>query len=103
MGYDAVEVERSAEFVEWLLALPDSAGRVAIERRLQRMVIGNIGDYRGVGDGICELRIHQGPGYRVYFSRCGRRLVVLLCGGDKSTQRSDIERARRIRRSYPWH
>ena len=102
MGYDKIEVERSAEFVDWLNDLADHEAYARIEKRLLRLAGGNMGDWKALGDGVCELRIDAGPGYRIYFSRWGRRLVLLLCGGDKSTQRADIEAARRIRRAYPW-
>src|SRR5688572_7004385 len=102
MGYDAIEVVRSAEFVDWLIALDDAIAVARIHKRLERLRSGNLGDWKSLGDGVCELRVDSGPGYRVYFSRHGRSIVILLCAGDKSTQRADIELARRIRRLYPW-
>ena len=102
MGYDEIEVVRSVEFEAWLDDLSDFPGHARIQKRLLRMQRGNLGDWKSVGEGVCELRVDSGPGYRIYFSRCGPRIVVLLCGGDKSSQRSDIEAARRIRREYPW-
>lgn len=81
-------------FTDWLNGLRDKAAQARVRVRLLRLEAGNFGDCEPVGDGVSELRIHQGPGYRVYFGRRGRTLVVLLCGGDKSTQAADIRRAR---------
>jgi putative addiction module killer protein len=66
-----------------------------IEKRLQRVKFGNLGDYRSVGEGVCELKIDYGPGYRIYFGQIGLTIVLLLCGGDKSTQEQDILRAKK--------
>jgi len=85
---------------EWLLSLKDPEGVAAIARRLDRLEDGNFGDHRGVGGGVFELRIHCGPGYRVYCGEDGPVLVILLCGGDKSTQRRDIRQARRLWSEY---
>lgn len=87
-----------APFKEWLDALGDVVGRVAIQRRLDRASAGNLGDHRPCREGVWELRIDKGPGYRVYFGRTGDAVVVLLAGGDKRSQDSDIERAIRA-----WH
>jgi putative addiction module killer protein len=76
----------------------DAAARVRIAHRIRRVEAGNLGDVRPVGGGVSELRVHAGPGYRLYFMRRGRIVIVLLAGGDKSTQPSDIEKARRIAR-----
>jgi putative addiction module killer protein len=81
-------------FTEWLLALQDRRAQARVRVRLLRIEAGNFGDSKAVGDGVSELRIHEGAGYRVYFGRHGRTVVVLLCGGDKSTQAADIERAK---------
>ena len=78
---------------EWLVALKDPRGRARIEIRLQRLALGLFGDVKSVGQGVHELRVNSGPGYRVYFGRHGLELIVLLCGGDKSTQSQDIETA----------
>ena len=90
------EVGRTPEFDAWLKALRDVRGRAVIARRIDRLASGHRGDAKAIGDGLQELRIDHGPGYRVYFVRRGERLVVLLCGGDKSSQRGDIERALRL-------
>jgi putative addiction module killer protein len=87
-------------FVEWLAALSDRQARVKIQARLARVAVGNFGDVETVGEGILELRIDWGPGYRVYFARVGRVIVLLLCRGDKSTQHKDIDRAKRFFKDY---
>jgi putative addiction module killer protein len=81
-------------FVEWLQGLNDRQARTRIEARLARVAVGNLGDVEPVGDGVLELRIDWGPGYRVYFARLGQMIVLLLCGGDKRTQQRDINRAK---------
>jgi putative addiction module killer protein len=68
-------------------------GRVAVQRRIDLIALGNSGDYKSVGGGVRELRVDVGPGYRLYYAQAGNTLVVLLCGGDKSNQTADIERA----------
>ena len=80
-------------FTQWLQALRDRHARARIQARLARVAAGNMGDVVAVGGGVMELRIDWGPGYRVYFSRVGRVIVLLLCGGSKNTQQKDIERA----------
>jgi putative addiction module killer protein len=87
------EVRRTAEFVEWLMQLGDVQGRARIAKRLDRVADGNFGDTKSVGDGVSELRFTFGPGYRVYYTVRGQVIVILLCGGDKSSQQRDIERA----------
>ena len=77
----------------WLRRLRDSQAKVAVIRRVARMELGNFGDHRFCRDGVWELRIDVGPGYRVYYALSGHRLVLLLCGGDKRTQDADIGRA----------
>jgi putative addiction module killer protein len=79
---------------EWLSALRDKAAEARVRIRLRRMEAGNPGDCEPVGDGVSELRIHVGAGYRVYFGRHGKSLVILLCGGDKGSQVTDIGRAK---------
>jgi len=81
-------------FADWLLGLSDRNARARIEARLARVAVGNLGDVEAVGDGVLELRIDWGPGYRVYFTRLGQVIVLLLCGGGKRTQQKDIDRAK---------
>ena len=80
-------------FVEWLEALTDRQVRARIEARLAVVAAGSLGDTKPVGNGVMELRIDWGPGYRVYFARVGQVVVLLLCGGDKRTQANDIKNA----------
>jgi len=87
-------------FLDWLLALKDVKGRAVIRARLNRIELGNFGDCKSLGDGVFELKITFGPGYRVYFGKQGEILVVLLCGGDKSTQSRDIARAKLLWKEY---
>jgi len=87
-------------FIEWLQGLNDRQARTRIEARLARVSVGNLGDVEPVGEGVLELRIDWGPGYRVYFSRVGKVLVLLLCGGDKRTQQRDIKRAKTYFEDY---
>lgn len=91
-----VEARRSATFVEWLDGLRDERAQARIIIRIQRLAAGNPGDVKPVGEGISEMRIDYGPGYRVYFMRRGPLVVVLLCGGDKRTQNRDIAKAKAI-------
>jgi putative addiction module killer protein len=87
-------------FTDWLNGLRDGQARAIIRVRLDRISLGNFGDSRPVGEGVMEARIDFGPGYRVYFARNGEALVVLLCGGDKSTQDRDIRRAKEYWSDY---
>lgn len=89
-----IEVRYTAEAQRWLNSLRDRAGRDRIISRVDRLKRGLVGDVQPVGEGISELRIHHGPGYRVYFLRRGELLVVILCGGDKDSQARDVTRAR---------
>lgn len=91
-----VELIKSATFELWLTGLRDVNAVARIQARLDRMAVGNPGDVKPVGAGISEMRIDYGPGYRVYFIQRGRLVVVLLAGGDKSTQALDIKQAKRI-------
>lgn len=86
----------SGKFKQWLKKLKDETGRARIVSRINRLMEGLPGDVESVGGGVSELRIHYGPGYRVYFHQQGDTIVVLLCGGDKGTQRRDIDTAHRI-------
>jgi len=85
-------------FDSWFEGLRDRAGKSAIEVRLRRAEDGNFGDCEPVGEGVSEMRIHHGPGYRVYFKRAGMEIVILLAGGDKSTQAKDIKKALKLAR-----
>jgi putative addiction module killer protein len=85
--------QKSDEFDAWLLGLKDQVGKAQIALRLDRAVRGNFGDCEPIGEGVSEMRIHHGPGYRVYFTRRGKVIYLLLLGGDKSTQKRDIKRA----------
>lgn len=87
-------------YAEWLSNLPDIAGRAAIGARMDRVAAGNFGDHHSVGQGVWELRIHIGPGYRVYYGEDGPVIVLLLCGGDKRSQRKDIRKAQRSWAQY---
>jgi putative addiction module killer protein len=87
-------------FKEWLEDLRDVQGRARIRVRLDRARLGNLGDNRSVGEGVHEFRITYGPGYRVYFGLEGNRLILLLLGGDKSTQQKDIARAKEYWRDH---
>lgn len=82
------------------MKLADSRARMRIQVRIDRMADGNFGDVKAIGEGISEARIDYGPGYRVYFMQQGRQLVILLCGGDKSSQSRDIKQARFIAESW---
>jgi putative addiction module killer protein len=87
-------------FRDWLDGLRDAKGRAAIRSRIDRVEEGLFGDHESVGEGVFELRIHFGPGYRVYYGEDGPRIVLLLCGGDKSTQTKDIRRAKELWAEY---
>ncbi len=89
-------VLRSAEFDQWLVRLKDVKGKARILARIKSAELGNLGDTESVGDGIHEMRIHYGPGYRVYFVQRGRLVIFLLMGGDKSSQARDIRRAKTL-------
>ena len=94
-----IELRQTGEFARWLDGLLDIRARARVQARIERLAIGNPGDTKPVGEGVCELRIDYGPGYRVYFKRHGREVVILLAGGDKSTQASDIRIALRLARA----
>ena len=91
-----LELIQTDTFTDWLTGLRDARARVRIQVRLDRLALGNAGDVRPVGNGVSELRIDYGPGYRVYFTRVGDIVLLLLCGGDKRTQDADIKRAIKI-------
>ena len=89
-----IEVRQTEEFADWLALLRDGVAAKRIKQRIARVQIGLFGDVKPVGQGLNELRVDHGPGYRVYFARRGDILVILLCGGDKGTQSRDIARAK---------
>lgn len=82
-----------SHFSEWRDSLRDNRAKAKIRAKLNQVRLGNLGDYRSVGEGVCELRIDYGPGYRIYFGQIGTTIVLLLCGGDKGTQEQDIRKA----------
>jgi putative addiction module killer protein len=88
-----ITIDGRIPFAEWLDNLRDNKVETVINKRLDRVSHGNLGDYRFVGEGVLELRIDYGPGYRVYFGQIDTTIVLILCGGDKSTQSQDILRA----------
>ena len=90
------EIAATEIFDKWLKKLRDRKAVLAIASRLDRAKLGNFGDVKSVGDGICEMRIFTGPGYRLYYTIRNGQMILLLCGGDKSTQESDIEKAKNI-------
>ena|ERR1700761_979185 len=94
------ELRQTEAFRKWRIRLRDNRARAMIASRLDRLAQGHAGDVRPVGEGISELRIQYGPGYRVYYQNRGSAIVVLLCGGDKSTQAKDIESAKRLAREW---
>ena len=91
-----IEVRKTETFAKWLDKLQDIHARARILVRIERLAAGNPGDVKAVGEGVSELRISFGPGYRVYYRKYGRRVVVLLAGGDKRTQAKDIKTAIRL-------
>ncbi|WP_315835500.1 type II toxin-antitoxin system RelE/ParE family toxin [Bradyrhizobium prioriisuperbiae] len=91
-----VDVRETLDFTNWLEALNDQRARLQIVRRISRVAAGNFGDAKSVGGAVSELRIDHGPGYRVYYARRGKTVVILLCGGDKRTQSKDIRKAKEI-------
>jgi putative addiction module killer protein len=94
-----VEIRRTEVFAEWLDGLRDIQARARVQARIERLAAGNPGDVAPVGEGVSELRINYGPGYRVYFKQRGHELIVLLAGGDKTTQSRDIKTALRLARN----
>ena len=100
MGYSnhATEIRQTDEYQRWFEGLRDRTVRFRIGARIRRVSLGNCGDIKPVGEGVSELRIQFGPGYRVYLAQRGDALIILLAGGDKSIQRHDIERAKELAR-----
>ena len=98
-----IEIRKTDLFAQWLDALRDLRARARIQARIERLSAGNPGDVEPVGEGVSELRINYGPGYRVYFKQRGPELVILLAGGDKSTQTKDIKTALRLAHNLSEH
>lgn len=96
-----IEIRQTDEFSKWLKRLKDANAKARINVRIRRLEItGNFGDAKFVGNGVSELRIDYGPGYRVYFTQRGSEIILLLLGGDKSTQQRDIEHAKALSKEY---
>jgi putative addiction module killer protein len=94
-----IEIRKTELFAQWLDGLRDLQARARVQARIERLAAGNRGDVAPVGEGVSELRIHHGPGYRVYFKQRNRELMILLAGGDKRTQARDIKTALRLARN----
>ena len=93
-----IEIRKTEQFAKWLDNLRDIKAKARVLVRIERLATGNAGDVKPVGEGISEMRIDYGPGYRVYFTKRGSELIILLAGGDKSSQTSDINVAMRLAR-----
>lgn len=94
-----LEIRKTENYARWIDNLRDLQARARVQVRIERLAAGNPGDVRAVGEGVSELRIDYGPGYRVYFTKRGREVVILLAGGDKATQSADIKVALRLSRN----
>ena len=94
-----VEIRKTDEFAKWLDNLPDIRARARILARIERLAAGNPGDVKSAGEGVSEMRIDYGPGYRVYFKKIAQKIVILLAGGDKNSQSRDIKTALRLSRN----
>jgi putative addiction module killer protein len=94
--YSLFEIQKTDEFDIWLSGLADQKAKTKIVSRIERLGFGNPGDVKPVGEGLSEMRVPYGPGYRVYYKQTDKTVVLLLCGGDKSTQAKDIKRAKEI-------
>lgn len=90
------QVYRTQIFMDWFNALKDQTAKNKIRIRIDRIELGNLGDHHSIGDGVSELRITYGPGYRLYYVIRGRQIIILLCGGDKGTQNKDIKKAKKL-------
>jgi len=95
-----MEVRQTAAFRRWFGRLRDMRAQAQIVRRIERAEAGHLGDVKPLGDGLSEMRIHYGPGYRLYVAQRGARLLILLCGGDKGSQTADIAAARAMLKEY---
>jgi putative addiction module killer protein len=89
-----IEIRKTEIFKRWMKGFKDAFAKAHIGRRIERLKNGNAGDSEPIGEGCSEMRIHYGPGYRVYYKDTGKEIIILLCGGDKSTQRADIAKAK---------
>ena len=98
-----IELRKTRRFADWLDGLRDLRARARVQARINRLADGNPGDAKSVGGGVSELRVDYGPGYRVYFTWRGTELVILLAGGDKSTQASDIKAAQKLAHEQGGH
>lgn len=101
MGERIYEVRETEVFSTWLSSLQDSRARAKIALRIDRLARGNPGDAEPVGEGVSEMRVHYGPGYRVYYTKIEQVIVLLLCGGNKKTQAGDVKTAKALRRRLP--
>ena len=101
LGYNiaVIEIRKTEHFAKWIDGLQDIRGRARIQARIERLAMGNPGDVKTVGEGVSEMRIDHGPGYRVYYLRHERSVIILLAGGDKSTQAGNIKTALRLARN----
>lgn len=95
-----MRVEETLEYRDWMNSLRDVVGRAKIQVRVDRLVHGNPGEHRNLPNGVSELKIDFGPGYRVYYTKRGNRLILLLLGGDKSTQQRDVRKATALAKNY---
>jgi putative addiction module killer protein len=93
-----IEVRETSRYADWFHALRDIHAKARIDARIRRLSLGNFGDAAPVGGGVSELRVHFGPGYRIYFTRRGPMVVILLCGGDKGSQTRNIRAAKALTR-----
>ncbi|MCE5204124.1 MAG: type II toxin-antitoxin system RelE/ParE family toxin [Actinomycetia bacterium] len=93
-----IEIRQTDEYESWFDSLRDREARFRIITRIRRLSLGNLGDVKPVGEGVSELRITYGPGYRIYIKQQGEGLIILLAGGDKSSQKRDVERAKQLAR-----
>jgi putative addiction module killer protein len=94
------DVQTTETFDQWLSDLSNRAARTRVASRIDQLSWGNAGDVKAVGEGVSEMRIDTGPGYRVYYKQIGKRTIVILCGGDKSSQEKDIKKAKRIAAAF---
>jgi putative addiction module killer protein len=95
-----MQVKKTAEYSEWIDALKDRSGRARVLMRVDRLIHGNPGTHRNLTEGVSELKVDVGPGYRVYYAQRGERLLLLLAGGDKSSQQEDIAKALKLNRNF---